>query len=251
MLNLMVMVVVAGAPERAPLDVLVVDETGRPVSGARVGTDGPPVPTGPDGHARVRCSVGRVELSAFADGFVPTSAVVGAEATTATIRLPRGPVFHGVVHDSEGKPVAGVEVMAGSATTLTAPDGSWRAVSQLVGKQTLSCRDRSRERSWECLPREVDAPAGSEHRVDFAAHRLDATLLVTVVGGSPSDIDVTIERDGKALPTFASTAGPRYDVSFPSGRVTVTVRRASTRTPRLAETLVVKPNERLERSVRR
>jgi hypothetical protein len=124
----------------SPLKGVVVDEEGNPVDEASVSVEVPrpsrsdedaEQPRGSSGHARSRrdgtfsvdqLAPGRFEVVAEHPAFKRQELSLTAPTTTARIVLSHGVALTGVVLDDEGKPVAGVRVVAAPDSKKSRPD---------------------------------------------------------------------------------------------------------------------------------
>lgn len=131
----------------------VVDEAGRPVAGAKVGTTSNPADprtagledkrswSGPDGRfALRRLPAGRVhKVTATREGFAPASRLADSSAPVRLVLL-QGTVAAGRVVDEQGSPVAGAELTLSEAEqdpAVLASRLDFRAVSDAEGRFQL------------------------------------------------------------------------------------------------------------------
>ncbi|HKF41697.1 MAG TPA: carboxypeptidase regulatory-like domain-containing protein [Thermoanaerobaculia bacterium] len=139
----------------------VVDDSGKPVAGARVfvaSTAGPldgdtrilaEARTGADGSFSIPDAPdGARALVVRASGFVPVTRIQTETKATEKIQLQKGGVIHGTIVDAAGKPAPGLVVTADQVAALSDPQGNYRlpGVSpgahhvQALGKDDFAAR---------------------------------------------------------------------------------------------------------------
>jgi hypothetical protein len=110
----------------------VVESTdGDPVENARVAADGQETTTGSDGSYRLGVPVGSQTVTAERIGFATaTKSVTATEGGTVTADFALEPeepgTVEGIVESTEGAPVGGATVSAGTQETTTASDGRYQ-----------------------------------------------------------------------------------------------------------------------------
>lgn len=182
--------------------------TGAPIANAQLRhVRHEPVELGPDGAFDVPVLAGDVFLEAWADGWCRLNVELTtdelARSGPLVLRLPRGAFVEGVVHDAEGRPVAGVDVeVRGNPVELQqmrrrddAPE--WLAMLEsdwYLGPERFDTGavtdEQGRFRSRANVP-------GAEHVEIFARHATlgRARQLVPSLGGPGSTtwVDVRLE----------------------------------------------------------
>ncbi len=137
-------------PAAAALSGRVVDEAGKPVSGARVSVVATQNPfdseavyaaearTGADGtFAAANAPEGARSLRVRAPGFVPAQRVQLEAKPQENVSLQRGGTILGTVADASGKPVAGVIVTAEDAAAESDAQGAFRLTGIPAGSHRV------------------------------------------------------------------------------------------------------------------
>lgn len=212
---------------------------GTPVAGATVtlsdGSSSVSGTTGSDGSFDIKApSDSTWTLAVTADGYLdgtagPFAIGDGQDRVWSglDVRLePSTAVVSGTVADTDGKPVAGVEVSVtdakGTTDLTTGSDGSWSAVVRAGAASVSYPRMPDGYEAVGATSEDLDLKAGSSAVFDLTVRRLPGTVRVTATdpGGPIEGISVTV--GGAAGRTGSDGTLVLYDVSAGTHKVRVT-----------------------------
>ena len=158
---------------------------------------------------------------------------------TVELRLRRAPVITGLVSDETGAPMSGVEVWCNGGRATTDERGAFRVVSQLEGKQRLTCLGS--EHDARCVEASFEAKGGDELRQELTAYRLSAELTIIVSGSSAPELG--FRRAGRWLPHLTVEAKrSTFTSRVPAGELELVVLEGEK--PRFKKVLVLQPGDR-------
>jgi 5-hydroxyisourate hydrolase-like protein (transthyretin family) len=132
-------------PDSAKLAGRIVDESNKPLSGARIRAalepeaaegEGSPFAEAvsqPDGSFQLRNAPRGAGLLVELPGFAASNAFESLPSSSLTIVLKAGGSINGTVVDSSGKPQAGVTVVSGAAASETDEQGRYRIPNVAIG----------------------------------------------------------------------------------------------------------------------
>ncbi|MDP1830281.1 MAG: carboxypeptidase-like regulatory domain-containing protein [Archangium sp.] len=189
---LAISMLLAAAPT---IQVVVKDTNGSPVANAevRVAGDAAFVSTSAQGIATLPARPPVTILVSHPDFLNSTEDLL---STSAAVRLGRAPVLVGVVRDDAGAFASGVEVAFGGGHATTDERGAFRVVSLLEGSQAVNCRGANSD--LLCKEVRLEAKSGAELHLELTAHRLDATLTITITNAKHPEVG--FRRGGAWLP---------------------------------------------------